>query len=91
LEGTSGKEAKYISVSGNMCCNNSGDGIKIQIYSDHNVIIGNTCTGNSVAGINENYANIDYNLFVGNIVWDNTQYSLVVSAANSNKPNNITD
>jgi len=75
-------------VVGNMCMNNTNDGIRLLGTGSDNIVASNICNGNGGYGIQEMDSQ-DYNLIHGNNTRNNTTGAIATVGANTISADNI--
>lgn len=89
LEGVSGNNSEYNTISGNSCSTNSA-GISINAYSRLNTFDGNTSILNSGYGIISTGSGTEKNCVTGNVVYSNASGQISLSGSGNVNANNIT-
>lgn len=84
--------SEEVIVIGNICENNTLDGIRLH-HASNCIVMGNHCDNNGEYGIKEMTGNADHNLIVGNWVKNNTSGAIEVVdvASNTKCYHNLTD
>ena len=89
LDGINIERSNNWEIRGNICDDNSSDGIAVVGNSDNNIVEGNQCINNGAYGITITSVNGDNNIVSGNILNNNTSGNLNDSGTGTQIGHNI--